>query len=48
MRLGLPNGMGEPYVTVELRHGREQADIKTEFILFIEMIRRLAAPTGAP
>jgi hypothetical protein len=48
VRLGLPNGMGVPYVTVELRHGREQADIKTEFILFIEMIRRLAAPTAAP
>ena len=48
VRLGLPNGMGAPFVTVELRHGREEADIKTEFILFIEMIRRLAAPPIVP
>ncbi len=47
VRLGLPYGLGQPYVTVELRHGREQADLKTEFILFIEMIRRLAAPPAS-
>ena len=47
VRIGLPDGMGRPFVTVELRHGRPTADAKTEFILFIEMIRKLAmAPTG--
>lgn len=44
VRIGLPDGMGGPWVNVELRHGREQADVKTEFILFVEMIRKLAAP----
>ena len=44
VRIGLPDGMGGPFVNVELRHGREQADLKTEFILFVEMIRKLAAP----
>ncbi len=44
VRIGLPDGMGGPFVNVELRHGREQADIKTEFILFVEMLRKLAAP----
>ena len=52
VRIGLPGGMGAPFVTVELRHGREAADTKTEFILFIEMIRKLATPVaptdGAP
>jgi hypothetical protein len=43
VRIGLPGGMGHPFVTVELRHGRAAADIKTEFILFVEMIRKLAA-----
>lgn len=42
VRIGLPEGMGSPFVTVELRHGREAADTKTEFILFIEMIRKMA------
>ena len=45
VRMGLPNGMGDPFVNVELRHGRETADIKTEFILFIDMIRKLATGT---
>jgi len=44
VRIGLPGGMGGPFVNVELRHGREQADLKTEFILFVEMIRKLATP----
>lgn len=44
VRIGLPDGMGGPFVNVELRHGREEADIKTEFILFVEMLRKLAAP----
>jgi len=44
VRIGLPDGPGEPFVNVELRHGREEADIKTEFILFVEMLRKLAAP----
>lgn len=44
VRIGLPDGPGGPFVNVELRHGREQADIKTEFILFVEMLRKLAAP----
>jgi hypothetical protein len=44
VRIGLPDGMGGPFVNVELRHGREHADIKTEFILFVEMLRKLAAP----
>jgi hypothetical protein len=44
LRIGLPDGMGKPFVNVELRHGRDDADIKSEFILFIEMIRKLAAP----
>lgn len=51
LRLGLPEGMGKPFVTVELRHGRAGADVKTEFILFSEMIRKLArseAPPGPP
>jgi hypothetical protein len=48
IRIGLPGGMGWPFVTVELRHGREAADTKTEFILFVEMIRRLAAEPIAP
>jgi len=43
VRIGLPDGIGPPFVTVELRHGRAAADIKTEFILFVEMIRKLAA-----
>ncbi|MEW5702482.1 MAG: hypothetical protein AB1792_09665 [Candidatus Zixiibacteriota bacterium] len=43
VRIGLPDGMGHPFVTVELRHGRVAADVKTEFILFVEMIRKLAA-----
>lgn len=49
VRIGLPDGMGKPFVNVELRHGRERADIKTEFILFIEMIRKLASePSVGP
>jgi hypothetical protein len=44
VRIGLPDGMGAPFVNVELRHGREKADTKTEFILFVEMLRKLAAP----
>lgn len=44
VRIGLPGGMGKPFVTIELRHGREQADVKTEYILFVEMLRKLAAP----
>ena len=47
VRLGLRGGMGQPFVNVELCHDREKADIKTEFILFIEMIRRLAVPQAA-
>jgi ADP-heptose:LPS heptosyltransferase len=43
VRIGMPGGMGHPFVTVELRHGRPAADVKTEFILFGEMIRKLAA-----
>jgi len=46
LRIGLPNGMGRPFVTVELRHGRGATDIKTEFILYIEMIRKLAASSA--
>ncbi|MBI3872543.1 MAG: hypothetical protein HY304_05655 [candidate division Zixibacteria bacterium] len=41
VRIGLSHGMGRPFITVELRHGRGSADLKTEFILFIEMIRKL-------
>lgn len=44
VRIGLPGGMGKPFVTIELRHGREEADTKTEYILFVEMLRKLAAP----
>jgi hypothetical protein len=47
VRIGLPDGPGAPFVNVELRHGREKADIKTEFILFVEMIRKLASPPPA-
>ncbi len=47
VRIGLPGGMGRPFVTIELRHGREDADEKTEFILFVEMLRKLAAPPTA-
>lgn len=43
VRIGLPDGMGGPFINVELRHGRDTDDIKTEFILFIDMIRRLAS-----
>jgi hypothetical protein len=46
-RIGLPGGMGRPFVTIELRHGREAADTKTEYILFVEMLRKLAAPPPA-
>jgi hypothetical protein len=45
-RIGLPDGMGKPFVTIELRHGRTEADVKTEYILFVEMLRKLAAPTA--
>lgn len=48
VRLGLPDGMGEPFINVELRHGRENADIKTEFILFVDMLRKLAAVPAGP
>ncbi len=48
LRLGLPDGLGKPFVTVELRHGRDGADIKTEFILFSEMIRKLARSEVLP
>jgi len=44
VRIGLPGGMGKPFVTIELRHGRNGADVKTEYILFVEMLRKLAAP----
>jgi len=44
MRIGMPGGMGKPFVTIELRHGRTEADVKTEYILFVEMLRKLAAP----
>ncbi len=47
VRIGLPDGMGDPFINVELRHGRDTADIKTEFILFIDMIRRLATTETA-
>lgn len=47
VRIGLPNGMGDPFINVELRHGRDTTDIKTEFILFIDMIRRLATTQAA-
>ncbi len=49
VRIGLPGGMGRPFVTIELRHGRAEADVKTEYILFVEMLRKLAAsPTVTP
>lgn len=48
MRIGLPGGMGKPFVNVELRHGRAEADVKTEYILFVEMLRKLAMPPAAP
>ncbi len=49
VRIGMPGGMDKPFVTIELRHGREHADVKTEYILFVEMLRKLAAsPTTAP
>lgn len=48
LRIGLPDGMGKPFITVELRHGRAGADIKTEFILFSEMIRKLARSESPP
>jgi hypothetical protein len=48
VRLGLPDGMGEPFINVELRHGRDNADIKTEFILFVDMLRKLAAIPAGP
>jgi hypothetical protein len=48
VRIGLPDGMGRPFVTIELRHGRQSADARTEFILFVEMIRKLAiTPAGS-
>ncbi len=46
-RIGLPGGLGMPFTTVELRPTRKSSDPKTEFILFIEMIRKLITPPPA-
>lgn len=46
-RIGLPGGLGLPFTSVELRPARRTADPKTEFILFIEMMRKLVAPPPA-
>jgi|GEM_PF-2765432 len=48
VRIGLPGGMGAPFVTVELRHGRDDADVKTEFILFVEMLRKMSRVVPPP
>jgi len=43
-RIGLPGGLGSPFTSVELRPSRQTTDPKTEFILFIEMMRKLVVP----
>ncbi len=46
VRIGLPGGLGMPFTSVELRPARQGADPKTEFILFIEMIRKFIIPAA--
>jgi len=46
-RIGLPGGLGVPFTSVELRPARRSADPRTEFILFIEMMRTLVTPPPA-
>jgi len=43
-RIGLPGGLGMPFTSVEFRPARATDDPKTEFILFIEMMRKLVTP----
>jgi hypothetical protein len=47
VRIALPGGLGIPFTSVELRPARRTADPKTEFILFIEMMRKLVVPPPA-
>lgn len=46
-RIGLPGGLGTPFTSVELRPARRAPDPKTEFILFIEMMRKMTMPPPA-
>jgi hypothetical protein len=46
VRIGLPGALGMPFTSVELRPSRQGADPKTEFILFIEMIRKFIIPAA--
>ncbi len=46
VRIGLPGGLGMPFTSVELRPSRKGTDPKTEFILFIEMIRKFIIPSA--
>lgn len=46
-RIGLPGGLGRPFTSVELRPARRAPDPKTEFILFIEMMRKMTIPPPA-
>ena len=46
-RIGLPGGLGKPFTSVEFRPSRTTDDPKTEFILFIDMMRKLVAPPAA-
>ena len=43
-RIGLLGGLGMPFTSVEFRPTRNSPDPKTEFILFIEMMRKMTLP----